>query len=83
MLILYLRGARYIFLDRIWFLIQKTGFHDGKLQAYHDKQLDLERFKFMHRIPAIENIDAAHAAKDWADKVGLSLRTMGKARFYG
>ncbi|CAM5183699.1 hypothetical protein CDEF62S_05473 [Castellaniella defragrans] len=80
--ILYLGGARYVFLDRVWFLIQRKGFHDEKLQAYHESQLDLERFKFMYRIREIENINAAHAAKDWADEVGLSLRTMGKARLW-
>jgi len=80
--ILYFRGARYIFLDRIWSLIHRKDFGDDVLRKYHEGQIDLERFKFMYGIRSIESLPAAYAAKAWADEIGLTLRTMGKARYW-
>lgn len=81
-LILYFRGARYVFLDRIWSLIHRKDFGDEILRKYHEGQIDLERFKFMYGIRSIESLPAAYAAKAWADEIGLTLRTMGKARYW-
>lgn len=79
-LILYFRGARYIFLDRIWGLLHRKGFYDDQLRSYHENQLDIERFKFMHGIHSIENKAEVYDAIAWADQIGITLRSMCKAR---
>lgn len=77
---LYWRGARLVFLDRIWLLFHKREYYDEELRGYHQAQLDLERFKFMYRIPSIQSLSQARAAQDWATEVGMSLSEMVKAR---
>ena len=78
-LFLYSRGARYIFMDRIWTMVHKNGFYDSVLQREHERQLDLERFRVMYGIRDMETLAEAQSAVAWAGRLSLSLRELGRA----
>lgn len=79
LLVLYLRGGRYVFLDRLWRLLHAKDFYDPALQRHHEQQLDIERFRVMYGARAIETLEAAYAALEWSREVQISLVKLAKA----
>lgn len=78
--VLYLRGARYILFDSLWRLFRLKGFSDSILQKHHQDLLDVERFKVMHNLPTVQTLDQAKAAAAWAEEIELSIRTVAQGR---
>lgn len=78
-LILYFRGARYVFLDRLWAASRGKDFHDDVFRKYHQGQLDVERFTFVYGIKSLETKAQVYDAISWSEDVGVALKSIAKA----
>ncbi|WP_336579233.1 DUF6216 family protein [Alcaligenes sp. CHO6] len=82
LLYLFLRGAYFIFFNKLWSFFHRDKFYDAYLDAEREKSLDVERFKIMfglHRVDDIQTVKDTHRAVKWAHSSAIALRTLGKA----
>lgn len=79
---LFLKGAYFIFFNKLWSFLHRDEFYDSYLDSERKNTLDVERFKIMfgmNRIDDIQTVRDAHRAIKWSSSRSIALRALGKA----
>jgi len=82
LIFLILKGAYFIFFNKLWSFFHRDEFYDSYLDVQREKALDVERFKIMfgvNRVDDIQTVKDAHRAVRWSEASSIALRTLGKA----